>query len=142
MKSIRTFVYTFALALSTLILAPSMASAQQARGSFKLTHDARWGNQMVRAGEYRFTLESEGPSALLVLSKVSGNSSTSMMLVTNSEASKPTDISRLLLVSRPDGRFVSAMELPDAGITLHFAVPPETSVVAKADSTMTTASTR
>lgn len=142
MKSIRTFVYTSALALSTLYLAPSMASAQQASGSFKLTHDAHWGKQMVRAGEYRFTLESEGPSQLLVLSKVSGNRSSSMMLVRDTEVSKPTDISRLLLVSRPEGRFVSAMELPEAGITLHFAVPPETSVVAKADSTMTTASAR
>ena len=141
MKSIRTFVYTSALALSALNLAPGMASAQQACGSFKLTHDAHWGNQMVRSGEYRFTLESKGPSELLVLSKVSGNGSSSMMLVTDTEAAKPTAISRLLVVSRPEGRFVSAMDLPDAGITLHFAVPPETSVVAKADSTMTTAST-
>ena len=142
MKSLRTFAYTSALALSTLSLAPSMASAQQARGSFKLTHDAHWGNQMVRAGEYRFTLESEGPSEMLVLSKVGGNRSSSMMLVRDTEVSKPTDISQLLLVSRPEGRFVSAMHLPQAGITLHFAVPPETSAVAKADSTMTTASTR
>jgi hypothetical protein len=142
MKSIRTFVYTSALALSALNLAPSMASAQEARGSFQLTHDAHWGNQMVRAGKYSFTLESKGPSELLVLSKVSGNGLSSMMLVTDSEASKPTDISRLLLVSRPEGRFVSAMDLPAAGIRLHFAVPPETSVVAKTDSTMTTASTR
>jgi hypothetical protein len=142
MKSIRRFVYTSALALSALSLAPGMASAQEVRGSFKLTHDAHWGNQMVRAGEYRFTLESEGPSELLVLRKVSGNGSSSMMLVRDTEVSKPTDISRLLLVSRPEGRFVSAMHLPEAGITLHFAVTPEASVVAKADSTMTTASTR
>jgi hypothetical protein len=142
MKSIRTFIYTSALALSALNLAPGVASAQQARGSFKLTHDAHWGNQMVRAGEYRFTLVSEGPSELLVLRKVSGNGSSSMMLVRDTEVSKPTDISRLLLVSRPEGRFVSAMDLPEAGITLHFAVPPATSVVAKANGTMTTASTR
>jgi hypothetical protein len=141
MKSLRKFAYITALALSALNFAPSLASAQEARGTFKLTHDAHWGNQIVRAGEYKFTLESEGPSELLVLRKVSGDGSSSMMLVTDTEVSKPTDISRLLLVSRPEGRFVSAMELPDAGITLHFAVPPE-SVVAKADGAVTTASTR
>jgi hypothetical protein len=142
MKSIGTIVYTAALALSALNFPPSLASAQEARGTFKLTHDAHWGNQMVAAGEYRFTLESEGPTQLLVLRKLSGSGSSSMMLVTDTEASKPTAISRLLLISRPEGRFVSAMDLPEAGITLHFAVPPETNIVAKADSTITTASAR
>jgi len=47
------------------------------------------------------------------------------MFINDAEPAKPSDISKLLLVSRASGSFVSAMELPDVGITLHFIVPPE-----------------
>ena len=54
MKSIRKFVYAAVLILSALNFSPSLASAQDAAGTFTLTHEVRWQNAMVPAGKYRF----------------------------------------------------------------------------------------
>lgn len=142
MKSIRRFVYAATLTLSALNLAPSVASAQDARGTFKLTHDVHWQNHLVPAGEYAFSLESTGPSELLQLRSLNGTSRGVIMLVNDSAPSKPANVSRLLLVSRPSGTFVTAMELPESGITLHFTVPAETREMAQADSTAAAPSAR
>ena len=57
MKSIRKFAYATALMLSSLNFAPSLASAQDAAGTFTLTHEVYWQNAIVPSGEYRFTME-------------------------------------------------------------------------------------
>jgi hypothetical protein len=44
MKSIRRFVYAAALMLSALNFTPTLASAQDATGTFTLTHEVRWQN--------------------------------------------------------------------------------------------------
>ena len=72
-----------------------------------------------------------GPSELLTLRNVSGDGAGFMLLVTDSEVSAPSDVSRLVVVSRPGGSFVSTMQLPEFGMTLHFAVPAETREVAQ-----------
>ena len=132
MKSIRRFTYAVVLFLSALNFAPSLASAQDASGTFTLNHEVRWQKAKVPAGTYRFTMAARGPSELLVLNKVSGKGEGFLVLVTDTEASQPSDSSRLVLVSRPEGSFVSAMELPEFGVTLHFAVPTATREVARA----------
>ena len=63
-----------------------------------------------------------------------------MILVTDTESSKPSDRSQLVVVSRPAGTFVSTMQLPEFGMTLHFAVPAERREIAQAATTTTTAS--
>jgi hypothetical protein len=130
MNSIRRFAYIAALVLGALNLAPSMASAQAAAGTFTLTHEVRWQNAVVPAGKYHFTMGANGPSELLTLSKVSGNGATFMLLVNDTDASLPSEASRLVVVSTPGGRFVSSMQLPEFGLTLHFNVPTETPEVA------------
>jgi hypothetical protein len=141
MKSIRKFAYAAVLTLSVLNFAPNLASAQDATGTFTLTHQVHWQKAVVPAGEYRFTLGSEGPAEMLTLRKVSGNATGFMLLVTDVEASQPSGPSQLLVVSKPSGRFVSTMLLPEFGMTLHFAVPAETTEVAQtAANTIQTAS--
>ncbi len=141
MKSIRKFAYAAVLTLSALNFAPNLASAQDATGTFTLTHEVHWQKAVVPAGEYRFTLGSEGPAVMLTLRKVSGNATGFMLLVTDVEASQPSGPSQLLVVSKPSGRFVSTMLLPGFGMTLHFAVPAETAEVARtAANTVETAS--
>ena len=130
MKSIHKFVYATALFLSALNFAPSLASAQNAAGTFTLTHEVHWQNAIVPAGEYRFTMAADGPSELLTLSKISGKRTGFMLLVTEVEGSEPSDLSRLVVVPRASGSFVSAMQLPEIGVTLRFAVPTETREVA------------
>ena len=142
MKSIRRFVYAAVLVLSALNFAPSVASAQDAVGTFTLTHEVRWQNAIVPAGKYRFTMGANGPSELLTLTKITGTGAGFLLMVTETEASQPSDLSRLVVVSRPSGSFVSTMQLPDFGMTLHFAVPAETREVAQAAVSTTASASR
>lgn len=128
MTSIRRFVFAAALAATTFNLVPSLATAQEpARGKFKLTHDVRWGNARIPAGDYTFNYNLEGVSPVLVLSKMSGTPASFMVLVPSTEQSGKSTDSRILLETTRDGSYVSAMQLPDFGMTLHFSVPAHAS---------------
>ena len=142
MNSIRRFVYAAVLVLSALNFAPSLASAQDAAGTFTLTHEVRWQNAIVPAGKYRVTIGASGPSDMLTLRKVDGSGAGFMLLVTDTGSSQPSDDSRLILVSRPSGSSVSTMQLPEFGMTLHFAVPSETREVAQSVATSTVSAVR
>ena len=124
MKSLRNYVYAAVLAASALSVAPTIASAQEpARGKFTLTHEVRWGNAKLAAGDYQFAYDPNAMAHTLSVSKVSGSPTAYMLLVTNTEDPKPADGSLLLLESTPEGTFVSAMQLPEFGMTLRFPVP-------------------
>jgi hypothetical protein len=133
MTSIRRFIYAATLTLSALSVAPSLASAQEAHGRFVLTHEVHWQASLVPAGEYEFSVKANGPSDLLVVRKLSGSGPGFMMLVTETTETKPSDADHLVLVARDGKSFVSTMDLPEAGVTLHFAVPSETRQVAVAN---------
>jgi hypothetical protein len=135
MNSIRKFAYAAALTLSALNFAPSAASAQEAAGTFTLNHEVHWQNMMVPAGKYRFTIEANGPASMLMLRKLNGSGGGYVMLVRDTEESKSADLSRLVMISRPSGSFVKQMQLPQFGVTLHFAIPAETREVAQATAT-------
>jgi hypothetical protein len=135
MKLIRRFAYAAVLTLSALNLAPSLASAQEASGTFTLTHEVHWQNATVPAGKYRFNVAVHGAAELLTLSKLTGSGAGFMLLVTDTEASQLSDLSQILVVSRPSGSFVSAMQLPEFGVTLHFAVPAEPGEIAQSVAT-------
>jgi hypothetical protein len=65
-----------------------------------------------------------------------------MLLVTDIETSQLSGDSRLILVFRPSGSFVRTMQLPELGVTLHFAVPSETREVAQSVATSTASAAR
>jgi hypothetical protein len=142
MKLIRKFAYATVLTLSALNFAPSLASGQEGTGKFTLSHEVHWQNVVVPAGDYRFTIEPNGPASMLTLRKLTGKGAGFIMLVKETEASKPSDMSRLEMVSRRGGSFVKQMELPEFGVTLHFAVPEEAGGVAHAVTTMTASAAR
>lgn len=142
MKSIRKFAYAAALTLSALNFAPGLASAQEAAGTFTLTHEVHWQNAVVPAGTYKFSIEASGPAEMLTLRKLGGNAAGFMLLVTEAGVSKTTDTSEIVVVSRPTGSFVQSMQLPLFGMTLHFAVPTETREVAQAVATTTASAAR
>lgn len=133
MTSIRRFVYAAALTVAAISFAPSLASAQAARGRFVLTHEVHWQTTLVPAGEYEFSFQPDGPSDLLYVRKLSGSGPGFLMLVTEVTETKPSHPDHLFLVAREGKSFVSAMDLPEAGVTLHFAVPSATRQVAVAD---------
>ena len=142
MKSLQRLAYAAVLTLSALNFAPSLASAQDAAGTFTLPHEVHWQNAVVPAGNYRFTIASGGPSEMLTLRKIGGSGAGFMMLVVDTEVSKPSDVSELVMVPRPTGSFVSTMQLPEFGVTLHFAVPAETREVAQTGAASTTSAVR
>jgi hypothetical protein len=142
MKLIRNYIYAAVLTVSALNFAPSLASAQEAAGSFTLDHEVHWQNAIVPAGKYRFTMGTQGPSELLMVRDVSGKGTGFMLLVTDTEVSHPSDVSRLTVITRPSGSFVSSLQLPEFGMTLHFAVPAETHEVAKTVATTTLSAAR
>jgi len=124
MTSIRKFVYAAFLTLTTLNFAPSLAQAQQpVRGEFTLAHDVRWQNAVVPAGDYGFSFESGSQAPVLFLSKLSGKRAGFMFLVPDTAEAKPGGINQLVLESAPGGSYVSAMQLPEFGMTLHFHAP-------------------
>lgn len=135
MNGIRKFAYAAALTLSTLSFTPSLASAQDAGGSFTLRHEVHWQKSVVPAGNYKFTIEPNGPLELLTLHKIGGTGASFLMLVTEVEESQASGFSRLVVVSRSGERFVEQMQLPEFGVTLRFAVPKETREVAQAAGT-------
>jgi hypothetical protein len=142
MNSSRRFVYAAVLVLSALNFAPNLASAQDAAGTFTLSHEVRWQSAVVPAGKYRFTVGASGSSEMLTLRKVNGSAAGFMLLATNAENSQPSDHSQLVVVSRPGGNFVSTMQLPEFGLTLNFGVPSETREVAQSVATSTALAAR
>lgn len=137
MTSIRRFAYATLLAFTALNFAPSLASAQEARGKFTLTHEVHFGSTKVPAGEYEFSFDPDVPARMLRLSKLSGVRAGYLVMVPSTEDAKSSDLSRLLLEATPDGSYVSAMQLPDLGMTLRFTVPSHASEkqIAKAATT-------
>ncbi len=142
MNSSRKFAYATVLTLSVLSFAPSLAAAQDAGGTFTLSHEVHWQKAVVPAGEYRFTVEPDGPAKLLTLRKVGGRGASFLMMVTEVEESQRSDLSRLVMVSRSSESFVQQMQLPEFGMTLHFAVPKETREVALAVATSAASAAR
>ena len=142
MTSIRRFVYAAALTLSALSIAPSLASAQEAHGRFTLAHEVHWQNALVPAGDYEFSFKASGPSELLFVRRLSGSGPGFMMLVNDTAETKPSDLNQLVLVSREGKSFVSTMDVPEAGVTLHFAMPSEIRQLAMSGKASTSSSTR
>jgi len=70
---------------------------------------------------------------MLFVRKLSGSGPGFLMLVTDITETKPSRADHLFLVAREGKSFVSALDLPEAGVTLHFAVPSATRQVAAAD---------
>jgi len=138
MTTIRKFAYATLLALTALNFAPTLASAQEsARGKFTLTHEVHFGSVKLPAGDYVFSFDVDANSRMLVLSKISGARAGYLLLVPSTDETKPTDLSRLVLETTPEGSYVSAMQLPEFGMTLHFNVPshPAEKQIAKAATT-------
>jgi hypothetical protein len=128
--SIRKFAYATLLAFTTLNFAPPLSSAQEpARGKFTLPHDVRWENAVVPAGDYQFDYQAAG-SGILRLSKLSGDRAGFMLLVRDTDETvtetRTHGASQLVLETDAGTSYVSAMELPAFGMTLHFAAPSHT----------------
>jgi hypothetical protein len=126
MRSIRKFAYAAVLGLSMFTVQPTLAAAEEAHGSFTLTHEVHWQKCVLSPGEYMFSIKTDGPSELLTLRGINGTGTNAIMMVNDVESSKPDEVSSMLtLVSRNGQSYVSTMALPEYDMTLHFTVPRE-----------------
>ena len=125
MKSIRNFVYAAVLTFSALNFAPSLASAQEEGGSFTLAHEVHLAKCGGAGGRVPILPSTHGTFR---------NAHPNQNLPANQRRSccyaKDTDarIQFRASTARNPGRsseraFVSAMDLPQFEVTLHFAVP-------------------
>jgi hypothetical protein len=127
MTSLRKLGYAAVLAASMVSYAPTMAAAEEpARGRFTLTHDVRWENASVPKGEYEFSYDPDSVSPVMTITKVSGSRLSFMLMVPIREESQRMDTNRLVLETSAEGSYVSALQLPESGVTLRFRVPHAT----------------
>jgi hypothetical protein len=127
MKSIRRFSFAVVLTIGALGQFVGLAHAQEPmHGKFTLPYEVRWEKAVVPAGDYGFSLQPMGPFEILSLQKISGGARYGFfMMIHSSETARSTDLSKLVLVTKGDQRFVSSMQLANSGVTLDFAVPDE-----------------
>ena len=140
MKTLRHFGYAAILAATIFNYAPNLASAEEpSRGHFKLTHEVRWENAVVPAGEYAFSYDPDSLSPVLTITKTDEPRASFMLMVPAKDESSTKDANALLLESTPAGTYVSALQLRESGVTLHFWVPrPAEKQLAKAVSLAST----
>lgn len=140
MKTLRNVAYAALLAATVFNYAPSVASAEEpSRGHFKLTHNVRWENAVVPAGDYAFSYDPNSISPVLTITRVDGPRASFMLMVPAKDESSVKDSNALVLESTPAGTYVSALQLPESGVTLHFWVPrPAEKQLAKAEATTST----
>src|SRR5260370_41426631 len=100
MRSIRRFVYSAVLALGALAFTPSPASAQELHGSFTLSHEVRRQTYALPAADYPFEVQPRGPSALLLLRKLSGTGAGFLVPTTTAGSSKPARLYMPVVAAR------------------------------------------
>ena len=124
MRSIRQFVYAAVLGVSLFAVQPTPAAAEEAHGSFTLSHEVHWEGVVLRPGNYFFTVKYFGAADFLLLRRTDGTGPDAMLMAKEVETPEPNRSSSLLLVSRGGQSFVSTMELK--AMKLRFEVPSET----------------
>ena len=82
-----------------------------------------FGNTRIPAGDYEFSYDPQNTAPFLNLSKMSGPRGGFIILVPSTEGAATRHGSRLVLASSASGSYVSAMELPESDLTLHFYTP-------------------
>ncbi|HLY62154.1 MAG TPA: hypothetical protein VKV95_15540 [Terriglobia bacterium] len=120
--ALRKSIYLLALGLS---LIPGAAMAQttpsNVEGKFTLTTEARCGTTILPAGNYWFSLDGDGPFAVI---KISNRKRVVTSFITQG---KPRDIttddSVLNLVRMGGGPYVRSLDLPELGLEFKFPVP-------------------
>ena len=122
MKSTFNRILTIvAIALIAACVSATPAAAQGVfHGNFTLPNDVRWGDAMLPAGDYTFSLQSSGLPAQIILRGPNGGA----FIVTSATNRRDSGDSSNLTVERRGGtRFVSEMYLADLQLHLRYQAP-------------------
>jgi hypothetical protein len=121
MKSLRNRVLVIAaLALAAVCASAIPASAQAAyQGSFTLTHEVRWQNANLPAGDYTFEIRSMSLPATLVVKGPNGSMFVTAIVVDQKASAQ----SMLIVENRGSVSAISELRLADLGKSLRYATP-------------------
>jgi hypothetical protein len=110
-----------AIALIAVCAAPAPAAAQNAyQGRFTLTHDVRWSQAVLPAGEYTFALKSVALPAQILVHGPNGFA----IIMTSATDTKNKDTSSSITVERRGGMpVVRDLYLAELGIDLRWSAP-------------------
>lgn len=115
-------------ATSVLTLFSASAVASEASGKFTLTREVHWGNVVLPAGDYTYSLEHRG-SPVLLLRAASG--APGFIVMARTIDSVATESDSLVLQRHGDDWFVSEMVVGSVGEEFSFAAPETHSVTAR-----------
>jgi hypothetical protein len=121
MKSLQNrIVVIAAVALAVVCASATPAAAQLAcKGNFTLSHEVRWQNATLPAGNYTFEMQSVAPPSILVLKGPNGSRYITALVA--NEAS--SDQSMLIIESRAGRSTVAELRLSSISETFRYAVP-------------------
>jgi hypothetical protein len=116
-------VAPLALALLAGCFTANLASAQDAwKGTFTLPFEARWGQIVLPAGEYSFTLDHALVGSIVTIQAETGQ--TLGFVQTQGIYDRQTfDRSELILVRSGGNYTIRALRLAELGLTLEYSVP-------------------
>jgi hypothetical protein len=121
MKSLRNgmlVIATFALAAVCASAIPAAAQGV-CKGSFTLTHEVRWQNATLPAGDYTFQMESLGAPARITVKGPNGYQFITALVADE----KAIEQSMLVIENRGNRSTVSELRLSSIGRSLRYAVP-------------------
>lgn len=96
------------------------ASAQNIKGSFTVSHEIRWQNATLPAGDYTFSRGSTARRSALIVTGPNGSVFELAYVVSESKADGPS----VLILERRDGAFyVREMDLTGIGLQFQYNVP-------------------
>src|SRR4029077_11297875 len=109
-----------AFALAAVFASATPAAAQGAfKGSFTLSHEVRWQNATLPAGEYTFEMKSVNAPSLITLNGPSGHQFITALVANE----KDSEQSMLVIETRGNTSAVSELCLAPIGRSLRYAVP-------------------
>ncbi|HEY4818395.1 MAG TPA: hypothetical protein VIH67_13270 [Candidatus Acidoferrum sp.] len=121
MKSLRNRIFVIAaFALAVVFASAVPASAQAAfQGRFTLSHEVRWHNATLPAGDYTFELKSLATPARIIVKGANGSQFVTAMVADE----KAIGQSMLIVENRGNQSAVRELRLAPIGLSLRYAVP-------------------
>jgi hypothetical protein len=107
---------------SVAAYAPPAAAQDAAVGRFTLTHEVRWQNATLPAGDYTFALPSATTRSAMIVRGPNGTVFELGNVISNNESTAP---SALLLEMRGDTLYISELDLNGVGVQIRYNVPKE-----------------
>ncbi|SRR6266566_3372298 len=124
MKALRNGMLTIAALALAGIFAGTANAQHKATGSFTLPFEAKWGNAVLPAGDYTFSVRTTSEAAYLVSFAPKGRSGETIISMRDLDAR--IGEKNMLVAVRTGGRYrIMSLHLPVANLVVSFAVPKE-----------------